>query len=167
MRILTPSSPAEFDAVRTLCWEYRDYLQTFPSPEVDYVRKGYSIEAYTALMDQLEADSLPPDGGCVLVVDEDAPVGCGMFHTLAPGTAEIKRVYVRPEGRGIGLGRKITQTLVDRIRDQGFSRILMDTSRIQAPAHALYLSMGFIERGPYQDVPDEMIERMHFYEMPL
>jgi GNAT superfamily N-acetyltransferase len=167
MHLSAPKTPAEFDAVRGLCWEYRDYLLTFPSPEVDYVRKDYSDDAYAALMSEMETVHVPPIGGCILAMENGSPVGCGMFHTFEPGTAEVKRVYVRESARGSGLGRAITQALIDQCRALGFSRILMDTGRIQAAAHALYVSMGFTERGPYQDIPDEMVSRMHFFEMAL
>ncbi|WP_050931299.1 GNAT family N-acetyltransferase [Aestuariivita boseongensis] len=167
MRIAVPQTNAEFDAVRTLCWEYRDYLLTFPSPEVDYVRKAYSETAYTAMMEVLATEHSPPHGGCVLAMQDETPMGCGMFHTLEPGTAELKRIYVRPDARGTGLGRDITQALIDHCRATGFSRILMDTSRRQVPAYRLYLSMGFEERGPYQPIPDEMVEKMYFFEMTL
>lgn len=167
IQLAVPQTPADFDAVRELCWEYRDYLLTFPSPEVDYVRKAYSDANYATVMAALETDYAPPKGGCILAMDVGCPQGCGMFHTIAPDTAEFKRIYVRDNARGTGLGRAITQALVDQCRKMGYSRILMDTSRRQIAAHGLYLSMGFAERGPYQDIPDEMISRMHFYEMTL
>ncbi len=167
VRLLTPSTPAQVDAVRTLCWEYRDYLLTFPSPEVDYVRVAYADDAYQQLMEDLPQAHAPPAGGIVLALDGDHPVGCGMYHTLQPGIAEFKRIYVRPDARGTGLGRALTQALVDACHTAGFSGILMDTSRRQVAAYKMYVSMGFRERGPYQDIPEEMVEKMHFFEMAL
>jgi len=166
-RIIDPQTEAELEAVRTLCWDYRAYLLTFPPPLVDYVRSGYSDAAYSQLMDTLQAEHSPPTGGIVLALDGDTPVGCGMFHTFSPGVAEIKRVYVIPAARGSGVGRAIMDACVDRIRNSGFTRILMDTSRLQKAAHRIYLRMGFVERGPYHEVPDEIAARMHFYGMAL
>jgi len=168
MHLTVPQTTAEFDAVRQLCWEYRDYLLGFLSPpDVDFAKSAYSKDTYTTLMAALETEHVPPKGGCVLALDEKDSLGCGMFHTFEPGTAEIKRIFVRETVRGTGLGRAITQSLIDTCREMGFSRILMDTSRQQTTAHRLYLSMGFTERGPYQDIPDEMVSRLHYYEMTL
>lgn len=168
MRLVAPHTPAEFDAVRELCWEYRQYLLNFlPSPDVDFVKTAYSEGSYTALLAALETEHVPPKGGCILALDGTEPRGCGMFHTFEPGTAEIKRVFVRETARGTGLGRAITQALIDWCRDMGFSRIFMDTSRQQIAAHRLYLSMGFVERLPYHQVPEDMVNRLYFYEMTL
>ncbi len=168
MRLIAPHTPAEFDAVRELCWEYREYLLSFlPPPDVDFVKAAYSEDSYTVLMAALETEHVPPKGGCILALDGTEPRGCGMFHTFEPGTAEIKRIFVRETARGAGLGRAITQALIDGCRDMGFSRIFMDTSRQQVTAHKLYMSMGFVERGPYQQVPEDMINRLYYYEMAL
>ncbi len=168
MRLIAPHTPAEFDAVRELCWEYRAYLLSFlPSPDVDFVKTAYSEDSYTALLAALETEHVPPKGGCILALDGTEPRGCGMFHTFEPGTAEIKRIFVRETARGAGFGRAITQALIDGCRDMGFSRIFMDTSRQQVTAHRLYLSMGFVERLPYHQVPEDMVNRLYFYEMTL
>lgn len=168
MLLTAPRTAAEFDAVRELCWEYRDYLLRFlPSPDVDFVRAAYSEDSYTALMDALQTEHVPPKGGCILALEGNEAHGCGMFHTFEPGIAEIKRIFVRENARGTGLGRAITQALIDGCRDMGFSSILMDTSRQQTTAHKLYMSMGFVERGPYQQVPVNMVNRLHYYEMTL
>ena len=168
MQLSPPKTPDDFDAVRALCWAYRDYLLNFlPPPDVDLVRSAYSKVAYTRLMDALETTHTPPQGGCILATNNGTPQGCGMFHTFAPGIAEIKRIFVHDTARRAGMGRAITQALINQCRESGFSKIFMDTSRQQVPAHRLYLSLGFKERGPYQDVPDEMVNRLHYYEMTL
>ena len=168
MRLAVPHTAAEFDAVRELCWEYRAYLLNFlPAPDVDFVKTAYSEDSYTELLAALETEHVPPKGGCILALDGNEPLGCGMFHTFEPGTAEIKRIFVREAARGTGLGRAITQALIDGCRDVGFSRIFMDTSRQQVTAHRLYMSMGFAERGPYHHVPEDMVNRLHYYEMTL
>ncbi len=167
LKITIPNTQAEFDAVRQLCWEYRDFLLTLGPEDAKVVRTFYSRDKYAQIMDSLEQHHTPPNGGTKLACVDDRPVGCGMFHTLMPGTAEIKRVFVRDEARGLGVGRALMDSLLDQCRSRGYSRIVMDTGASMAQAKKLYLSMGFQLRGPYQEVPEHALQRMVFFEMEL
>ena len=160
-------TPAQFEAVRALCWEYRDFLLTMPPADAELARQFYPEDGYTETLAKLDTDYVPPHGDCLLAMEDSAAVGCGMFHTLDPGRVEIKRVFVRPGLRGSGVGRAIMEALIVRCREHGASRILMDTSRVLAPAHALYLSLGFQEREPYYEIDPDVAARLHFYEMGL
>ena len=102
-----------------------------------------------------------------LVLKGGAPVGCGTVQTLAPGDAEIKRVWIAPEAQGAGAGRRLMERLIGDCRELGFRRILMDTGRALTAAQALYDRLGFRRRGPYQEMPEEIARLLVFYEMPL
>ncbi|MEC3863045.1 GNAT family N-acetyltransferase [Mesobacterium sp. TK19101] len=167
LTIRAPRTTADWDAARRLCWEYRDFLLGLEAESVRVAQLAYPFEKYTRLMNRLEAEHSAPNGGLFLVLQDDAPVGCGMYHRLCPNTAEIKRVYIAPDGRGLGAGRALMQRLIGDIRDQGYARILMDTGKVLTTATALYLSLGFRLRGPYQDVPPEAEGLLRFFEMGL
>lgn len=167
LEIKTPETVEETDHVRQMCWEYRDFLMSLGPEDVRIVTTFYPKDRYAALMAALEREHAAPAGGLKLALKDGAPVGCGMFHTVLPGAAEIKRVYVRDSARGLGAGRALMQALMDDCRARGFERIVMDTGRVQVAAQQLYLSLGFRLRGPYQEIPPETLDRLVFFEMTL
>ncbi|MEX5729562.1 ribosomal protein S18 acetylase RimI-like enzyme [Rhodovulum iodosum] len=167
LKIKDAETAAEFDDVRLLCWEYRDFLLRLGPADADIVRAFYPKDKYASIMERLEQEHAPPAGALKLALKDGAPVGCGMYHTLMPGTAEIKRVYVRENARGLGAGRELMLALVAQCRASGFSRIFMDTGVPLEAAQRLYLSMGFKLRGPYQEIPESVRDRLIFFEMYL
>jgi GNAT superfamily N-acetyltransferase len=75
---------------------------------------------------------------------------------------EIKRLWVRPEGRGTGAGRGLVETIIQRARAAGKSRLLLDTApQSMAAAHQLYLDLGFEPCPPYIGLAAPGIEYMH------
>lgn len=79
--------------------------------------------------------------GCVGLLRHDA------------GTAEVKRLYVRPGFRGQQLGEKLVTTLMARARQLGYARLILDAVPQTAVAQHLYRAMGFEEIGPYYPNP--------------
>lgn len=72
---------------------------------------------------------------------------------------ELKRLWVRPQGRGTGLGRALTQAVLDRARAAARTAVYLDTvPSAMGTAHRLYLAMGFTPCNPYGDNPIEAVE---------
>lgn len=166
MEIVRADTDEQIDAVRELCWEYRDFLLALGGRATEIIQHYYGEEKYSALMDQLLEEHAHP-GRVLLMLKDGMPIGCGMFYPLDETSAEIKRVYIRPEARGLGAGRQIMDALIAQCRANGFKRILMDTGKKHDAAIALYDKMGFKRRGPYQPVPDWVQPEMIFFEMDL
>ena len=78
------------------------------------------------------------------------PVGMGGLRPLAANDAEIKRMYVRPSARRLGVGRAILQRLIDDARALGYTTIRLDSAPFMHEAHALYRSFGFVTSSPHQ-----------------
>ena len=83
------------------------------------------------------------------------PIGCAAFRPLVDGVAEMKRLYVTPEGRGQGLGRFLAEAVIEEAVRAGYSEICLDTLPSMKPAIALYRSCGFEETGAYYKTPIE------------
>jgi GNAT superfamily N-acetyltransferase len=92
------------------------------------------------------------DSGARLYLAEidGEPVGMGALRPLAPDEAEIKRMYVRPSSRGLGVGRAILQRLIDDARTLGYRTIHLDSAPFMHEAHALYRSVGFVPSEPHE-----------------
>ena len=165
--IVEPKTPDQLDAVRRLCWEYLEFLRALSPYDAQIVDSVYPAEKYQRIVDNLEHEHAPPAGAIRLALKDGQPVGCGMYHALAPDTAEIKRVYVTDAARGTGAGYAIMNTLISLARHSGYKRILMDTSKPLKSAQKLYLSLGFQTRDPYQDVPAFAQDHLLFFEMTL
>jgi putative acetyltransferase len=76
----------------------------------------------------------------------------------------MKRLYVRPAGRGSGAGRALVEALLARARELGYATMRLDTLPTMDAARALYLSLGFRPVERYNDNP---IEGVHFFELDL
>ncbi|UOA31807.1 putative N-acetyltransferase YsnE [Sulfitobacter sp. DSM 110093] len=161
------TTAADLAAVVELCWAYRDFLYNFAPTERRIVETFYPEEKYSMLMGRLAEEHARPLGVILLAEQDGKAVGCGMSHALSGTESEIKRVYVTDAARGTGAGRAICQRLIDQARADGFEKVYLDTSVAFAPARALYRSLGFFARGPYQPMPDFTKEAICFYELPL
>jgi GNAT superfamily N-acetyltransferase len=112
---------------------------------------------------QNEAANLPGSytelgGGCLVAAVAFAPAGFVAWRP-APGELalhswELKRLWVRPQARGLQLGRRLTQAVLDRASRAGRTAVYLDTIPEAMPAaHRLYLEMGFTACAPYNDNP--------------
>lgn len=98
----------------------------------------------------------PPEGELFLARDAAGlPIGCAAFRQLAQGVAEMKRLYVAPEGRGQGLGRFLAEAVIEAAATAGCQEICLDTLPTMRPAIALYRSLGFEETPAYYKTPIE------------
>lgn len=168
MILIRPATSAEdLTAVRQLCWDYRAHLAALSPIDATLTETFYPVPKYTALLDGLEDAHARPTGIILLAELDGIPAGCAMTHALDAQTSEVKRVFVAPHARGHGLARKLITECMDRARDDGFTRILLDTSVNLTPARALYASLGFTTRGPYQDVPASALPYLIFFEATL
>jgi len=103
---------------------------------------------------------LEQGGGCLLARVNEQPVGFVAWRAVPESIAlrawELKRLWVRGEGRGLGLGRALTQAVLDRAAAAGRKAVYLDTvPEAMTAAHRLYLDMGFEPCAPYNDNPVE------------
>ena len=82
-------------------------------------------------------------------------LGCGAIMLVADSYAEVKRVYVSPEGRGLGLAKKLLTRLEEETRRHGLSWMRLETGRYQPEALGLFEAMGFTLRGSFGDYPSD------------
>ena len=137
---LDPASTApDLEAVRLLFHEYADSLG------VDLGYQGFDREVR-----DLPGDYAPPRGTLLLARNENDIVGCVGVRPLDERTAEMKRLYVCPRGRGLGLGRTLAVAAIDFATSAGFERMRLDTLPQMQQAQELYRRLGFLSIEPYR-----------------
>jgi len=109
---------------------------------------------------RLPLSFLEQGGGCLLARAAGEPVGFVAWRALPAAIEqdawELKRLWVRPAGRGLGLGRALTQAVLDRAVAAGRKAVYLDTApAAMGAALRLYLDMGFAHCPPYNDNPVE------------
>jgi ribosomal protein S18 acetylase RimI-like enzyme len=141
------------DEVRVLLREYEASL-------------GFTLEfqSFEEELAQLPGDYAPPHGALFLARVGGEPAGCVALRRFGPATCELKRLYVRPGRRGLGLGRLLTEAAIAVARELGYQRMRLDTTPGMETAQALYRSLGFREIERYRPNP---VHGASFLELAL
>ena len=131
-------------------WAMRQYFE-----ELDRrFAAGFLVgEAMDAAMDEAADRYVPPNGAFVVVEDDDEILGCGAVVLLDEQTAEVKRMWVAPPARGLGVGRRLLSALEDEARRAGCATVVLDTNAVLTEAVEMYLVAGYRPTDPYNDNP--------------
>jgi ribosomal protein S18 acetylase RimI-like enzyme len=155
--IFTPESEADYAAARVLFREYASSLK------VDLCFQNFELE-----LANLPGDYSHPRGALLAARGGEQLVGCCALRPLDnvdyPNACEMKRLYVRRDVRGKGLGRLLAQAILDAARQASYSHVLLDTLTEMEAARALYEDLGFIEIPPYYFNP---LEGAHYLMVKL
>ena len=134
------------DEVRAIFREYADGLG------VDLCFQQFDEE-----LAGLPGDYAPPRGALLLARVDGKLAGCCGLRPLDaadyPNAAEMKRLFVRDAFRGLGLGRRLAEAILDAARQAGYACVLLDTLDDMEAARALYEDLGFEDIPPYYHNP--------------
>lgn len=136
-------SQSQIAQVRELFLEYAQSL-------------GFSLcfQGFDRELADLPGDYAPPDGRLLIAEFEGLPAGCVALHKLEDGICEMKRLYLRPQFRGKGLGSVLTNRIIKDARGIGYNCMRLDTVEpTMKDAVALYRKIGFTEITPYRENP--------------
>jgi putative acetyltransferase len=113
---------------------------------------------------RLPGDYAPPAGRLLLALRDGKPAGCAALRPLFHRDAEMKRLFVRPAYRGMGLGRQLALAVIDAARGMGYHTLKLDTLPAMKAAQRMYESLGFRDTAPYNDNP---VGGTRFLSLPL
>jgi putative acetyltransferase len=132
-------APAQIAQARELFLEYAQSL-------------GFSLcfQNFDKELASLPGDYAPPEGRLLLAEYQGQLAGCVALHKLEGDICEMKRLYLRPQFRGKGLGRVLADRIIAEARQIGYSRMRLDTVEpVMKDAVAMYRRIGFREIAPY------------------
>jgi DNA-binding MarR family transcriptional regulator len=127
------------------------------------IHRRFGFEPAEGETDQDAALLIPPAGVFVVAFSDTEPVACGGLKTIAPGVGELKRMWVRDDWRGAGLGSRLLRQLEDRARALGHGTVRLDTNEALEEAISMYGRSGYRRIDRYNDNP----WATHFFEKPL
>jgi putative acetyltransferase len=91
----------------------------------------------------------PPEGALIIASHQGRPCGCVALRKIDARACEMKRLYVRPKERGLGIGRRLVTAILEEARLKGYRVMRLDTLSSLKSAVALYRFFGFREIPPY------------------
>ena len=157
IQFITPTTPGELEATRGIFGEYAAQLG------IDLCFQNFDAE-----LASLPGEYAAPQGILLLAMVDGAIAGCCAMRPLHrvdySDACEMKRLYVRQAFRRLGLGRQLTEAIVDAARVAGYHHLLLDTLSDMESARALYADLGFEAIPPYYHNP---IAGAHYLKLAL
>jgi putative acetyltransferase len=136
------------DAIQSVRALFQEYWSSF----------GFTpcFQNFDSELAALPGKYAPPQGRLLLATVNGQPAGCVALRPFDQTRGEVKRLYVRPQFRGSGLGEALMRALVDEARDIGYSELIADTiPNVMAIALAMYERLGFEHIDPYSNETPE------------
>ncbi len=135
---------------------FREYAEAIGT-DLEY--QGFAAE-----LASLPQPYVPPDGALYVAHVNGEVAGCVGLRPLGQGIGEMKRLYVRPAYRTVGLGKRMVDAVIEASRQAGHRELRLDTLPSMTSAQALYRRLGFVETPPYND---KYLPGTRFYRLPL
>ena len=142
IKIINAQTAEHYQYARELFVRYADFLG------FDLEFQGFSRELAT-----LPGEYAPPEG-CILLADDSGQIaGCVALRPLEDKICEMKRLFVRSDYRGRGMGRMLACSVIDRAREKGYEKMRLDTIATMKEARTLYYSLEFRNIKAYRYNP--------------
>ena len=153
LRVNSATSMRELEQIRDLFIDYSNSL-------------GFdlSFQNFQKELNELPGDYSPPSGRLLLGFHDSDPAGCVALRRISEEICEMKRLFVRPQCRGLGLGSVLAMKVIEDACEIGYRRMRLDTVPTMQAAIALYFSLGFKEIESYRYNP---IKGAKFMELNL
>ncbi len=152
-KIFPAKTDKDFEVAKKLLVEY-----------VDSLGFDLSFQDFEQELAELSSHFVTPEACLLLAIYESQTVGCVAIKSFDNGICEMKRLYVKPSFRGLGIGRALAETIIKQAQKVGYDCMRLDMVLPRDPARSLYLSLGFTDIEPYRYNP---MERAVFMELKL
>lgn len=135
-------SPDDIAAVKAVFIDYLAYIEDYLGASLGFQGTEAEFASFPDIYDALFIAKI-----------DDRPVGAVGVKPFETGICELKRLYVRPDGRGHKLGLRLTQAAITAARDHGYNTMYLDTDAGLVHASRIYEDLGFKDIDKYYENP--------------
>jgi GNAT superfamily N-acetyltransferase len=173
IEVLQATTVKHLDDARALMRGFVAWHRKRHVADIALIDRYFDATAWEAELAGLPGKYAPSKKGSLLIAYHDGkPAGCVALHNLGghdlgDSVAEMKRMFVPEEFRGLGVGRALADRVLADARAAGYSRMRLDTSRHQKEAIGLYERSGFKRIPPYYDLTADLRDWLVFFERPI
>jgi putative acetyltransferase len=155
------------DEIKIEAARSREQIEQIRQLFLEYARSlGFDLcfQDFQTELDNLPGEYSAPDGSLHIAHFNNVPAACVAMRRFGNDACEMKRLYVKPQFRKLGIGRKLAERVIADARKAGYERMLLDTIGTMTEAIALYKSLGFAEIESYRFNP---LEGARYFELKL
>ena len=131
---------------------------------VQSLKVDLSFQNFEAEINELPGKYGPPHGALIIALVNNKIAGCVALRKISEDICEMKRLYVRDDYRGLGIGRKLINMITEEASILNYNYIRLDTLPAMKKAQDMYISLGFYDIEPYVYNP---IDGTRFMELKL
>ena len=158
---------SHLEEIRSILTEYITFIanELMKPPWKFNVEVDHEVDFTMNNLDKFEK----PDGRLLLVEVDGQIAGIISLRKIRDDSGEIKRMFVRPKFRGKKLGNLMIEEVIEVAKENGYSKLYLDTAQYMSSAVTLYKKFGFEEIEPYPEciVPKELWEKLIFMKKEL
>jgi ribosomal protein S18 acetylase RimI-like enzyme len=153
LQVVEAKTEKELDEIQKLFEEYASSLKI-----------SLDFQDFDHELANLPGAYSSPDGCLLLAFWQGQVAGCVGLKKFSPGICEMKRLYTKAQFRGLGIGKMLCVTVIEKARSIGYQRMRLDTLPSMERARSLYTNLGFEEIEPYRYNP---VDGASFMELKL
>ncbi len=134
----------------------KDYINEVRNLITEYIQMLGRDLAFQNITDELKDPSkkyTPPQGELLVAIEKEQVIGMIAYHRHSAIRCEMKRLYVKPQYRGMKLGEQLIQKIMELAKQSGYTEMVLDTLLPLKAAIYLYQKMGFQQCEPYYNNP--------------
>jgi GNAT superfamily N-acetyltransferase len=152
--IIEASEQRHIAAVAQLLRDYLLWMRRRYRGHLDMIDAYFDPQEWESELADLPAHYGTPHGAMVLALVDGVPAGCVMLRGIGEDTSEMKRLFVRPAFRGLGLAKRLIMEIMQVSCRLGYRHVSFEAGALQTEAEALYRSLGFKRTPPYRASSD-------------
>lgn len=169
IQIVPADTEAHIQSAITLSQEYVTWMIAAIRehyPELD-LAEFTSEHDYDDLRQKFPGEHVPPDGRLYVALNDGQAGGMIALGKLSDSVCEMRTLFVRPDMRGLGMGKRLVDTILQDARAIGYHHMRLDTLGFMEDALRMYRALGFEPIAAYRDVSDSLKQHIRFLELDL